>query len=180
MVRCIPPVETSHGQVWYFFVQMYPPVKTSCGQGLHYFKQPDLWSDVPPLETSHIQVWYYFKQVDLWSDIPKTPNGPQHSAKVIYGLQSTFVSPAWPWSGRSLPKGNSGSAWTLDWGPMWLGSQTPAINYLTNLEPDRLIFCHMAGWLANCIWKAGWLADCLLNKMSTDPPPGRDILWPCV
>ena len=68
---------------------------------------------------------------------------------VYNSLQSSFLSLAWPWSGRSLPKGNqwewqdpgqgplpglgevvnsprgtSGSAGTLDWGPMWLGSQS--------------------------------------------------------
>ena len=68
---------------------------------------------------------------------------------VYNSLQSSFLSLAWPWPGRSLPKGNqwewwdpqqgplpglgrvghfprgtSGSAGTLDWGPMWLGSQS--------------------------------------------------------
>ena len=68
---------------------------------------------------------------------------------VYNSLQSSFLSFAWPWPGRSLPKGNqwewwdpqhgplpgldevghcpggtSGSAGTLDWGPMWLGSQS--------------------------------------------------------
>ena len=64
-------------------------------------------------------------------------------------VQRSFLSLAWPWSGRSLPKGNqwewwdpwqgplpglgevgysprgtSGSDGTLDWGPMWSGSQS--------------------------------------------------------
>ena len=64
-------------------------------------------------------------------------------------LQSSFLSLAWPWPGRSFPKGNqwqrwyaqqgllpglggvgcsprgtSGSAGTLDWGPMWSGFQS--------------------------------------------------------
>ena len=43
---------------------------------------------------------------------------------VYNSLQSSFLSLAWLWPGRSLPKGNSGSAGTLDWGPMWLGSQS--------------------------------------------------------
>ena len=49
MKRHFPPVETSHGQVWY------------------YFKYADLWSDVPlsaPLEVSNGQVWYYIEQAD--------------------------------------------------------------------------------------------------------------------
>ena len=32
-----------------------------------------------------------------------------------------------------------------------------ATKYLTNPKPDRLISCHMAGWLANRSWQAGWL-----------------------
>ena len=68
---------------------------------------------------------------------------------VYNSLQSSFLSLAWPWSGRSFPRGNqgewwdpgqgplsglgevahsqsgtSGSAGTLDWGPMWLGSKS--------------------------------------------------------
>ena len=68
---------------------------------------------------------------------------------VYNGVQSSFLSLAWPWSGRSLPKGNQwewwdpgqgplpglgevshswkgtiGSAGTLEWGPMWSGSQS--------------------------------------------------------
>ena len=71
------------------------------------------------------------------------------SPKLYNSLQSSFLSLAWTWSGRSLPKGNqwdwwdpgqgplsghgevghslrgtSGSAGTLDWSPMWLGSQS--------------------------------------------------------
>ena len=54
------------------------------------------------------------------------------------------------------PRGTSGSAGTLDWGPMWFGSLSSG-HHLTNPKPDRLIFCHMAGCLANCSWQAGWL-----------------------
>ena len=39
---------------------------------------------------------------------------------VYNSLQSSFLSLAWPWPGRWLPKGNH----CLDWGPMWLGSQS--------------------------------------------------------
>ena len=86
----------------------------------------------------------------------------------------------------------------VNWAPMWLAPCPPATNYLTNPKPDRLIFYHMADWLANCSWQAGWLADCLSNKCQPDPsqaetscghvcdyfghidlwsdvPPGRDI-----
>ena len=68
---------------------------------------------------------------------------------VYNSLRSSFLSLAWPWPGRSLPKGNqwewwdlqqgpfpglgevghspkgtSGSAGVLDWGPMWSGFQS--------------------------------------------------------
>ena len=49
MKRDTQLVETSHGQIWY------------------YYEQADLWSDVPPsppLEASHGQVWYYIEQAD--------------------------------------------------------------------------------------------------------------------
>ena len=100
---------------------------------------------------------------------------------VYNGLQSTFVSLAWLWSGRSLSLGETVRVlgpWT--WAQCGQAPCPHTTNYLTNLQPDRLIFCHMAGWLANCSWQTGWLADCLLNKMSTWPSPGRDIFWPCV
>ena len=45
-------------------------------------------------------------------------------SKVYNRLQSSFVSLAWLWSGRSLLRGTSGSAGTLDWGPMWSGSRS--------------------------------------------------------
>ena len=39
-------------------------------------------------------------------------------------LQSSFLSLAWPWWGRSLPKGNHWECSDPDWGQMWLGSQS--------------------------------------------------------
>ena len=71
------------------------------------------------------------------------------------------------------PRGTSGSAGTqCGW-----AFSPPATKYLTNPKPDRLIPCHMAGWLANYSWQVGWLPDCLSNKMSTWPslPPN---IWP--
>ena len=55
LVRHNPLVETSHGQVWY------------------YFRQADLWSDVPPSGEASGQVDIFvisLGQADLWSDIP--------------------------------------------------------------------------------------------------------------
>ena len=83
---------------------------------------------------------------------------PVSSAKVCKGLQSSYVSLAWPCSGRSLPQGEPVGVlgpWTgaqCGWAP---SSTTP--NCLTNPKSDRLTFFHMAGWLANCSWLAGYL-----------------------
>ena len=85
---------------------------------------------------------------------------------VYNSLQSSFLSLAWPWPGRSFPKGNqwewwdpgkgplpglgevghsprgtSGSAGTLNWGPMWSGSQSTccpnaSLTLLHPLTPD--------------------------------------------
>ena len=119
---------------------------------------------------------------------------------VYKGLQSSFVSLAWPWSGRSLPKENQ---WEC-WGPLtgaqygWAPS-SPTTNDVTNLKSDRLTFLHMAGWLANCRWLAGYLKKVNLTprqrhlvakcdttlpwlRLTFDQmyPPGRDNLWPSV
>ena len=78
---------------------------------------------------------------------------------VYKGLQSSFVSLAWPWSGRSLPK----REWVGVLGP-WTGVQcgwapsSPTINFVTNLKSNRLTFVHMAGSLANCSWLTGYLS----------------------
>ena len=77
-------------------------------------------------------------------------------------LYSSFVSLVWPWSGRSLPKGNQWECWDPGLGPNVVGLLVlPATKYLTNPKTDRLISCHMA---------VGWLADCLSKKCQLDPP----------
>ena len=43
---------------------------------------------------------------------------------VYITLQSSFLSLAWPWSGRPLSKGNKWERLTLDWDPIWTGSQS--------------------------------------------------------
>ena len=58
--------------------------------------------------------------------------------------------------GHSI-RGTSGSAGVLDCSPMWSGSWVHLWPNLTSPKPDRLIFCHMAGWLANHSWQGGWL-----------------------
>ena len=81
----VPSVETSHGQVWYYFGQdnlgqIYPQAETSCGQVCYDFGQADLWSHVPPhpkirlwvmltcgqiypKKTSGGQVWYHIRSL---------------------------------------------------------------------------------------------------------------------
>ena len=82
-------------------------------------------------------------------------------SNVYNSLQSSFWSLAWPWPGKSLPKGNqcewwdpqqgplpdlcevghsprgtSGGAGTLDWGPMWSDSQSTCHLQCTPYTPD--------------------------------------------
>ena len=96
---------------------------------------------------------------------------------VVYNrLAKSFMSLAWPWSGRSLPQGEPVEVLVprtgvqYGWAPC-----PPATYYLTSLQPDRLIFCHMAGWLANCSWLTAYCTKC-----QPDLPLGRNLLWPSV
>ena len=81
------------------------------------------------------------------------------------------------------PKGNQWECWEPGQGPNMVG---PPVLLPQTIWPtwqlDRLIFCHVAGWLASCNWQAGWLAGWLpiKHKCKPDPPLGRDILWPSV
>ena len=75
------------------------------------------------------------------------------------------------------PRGTSGSTGTLNWVPMWSDSKSTCHQISYHPKPDRLISCHMAGWLAKCSWQAGWVADCLSNKMLTWPSLPANI-WP--
>ena len=129
-----------------------------------------------------------------------TPNGPCKLVPMVYkGQKSSFMSLAWPWSGRSLPQGEPVGVL----GP-WTGAQcdqtpsSPTTNFVTNLKSERLTFLHMAGWLANCSWLTDYLKKCqpdppkqrhLVAKCITTLvrftwgqmyPSGRDILWPSV
>ena len=78
---------------------------------------------------------------------------------VYDGLQSSFVSLAWPWSGRSLPKGEPVGVL----GP-WTGAQCgqvpcpPATNYLTT---QRLTGWYLVTWLVGWPVAAGKLAGWL-------------------
>ena len=107
--------------------------------------------------------------------------------KVYKGLQSSLVSLAWLWSGRSLPKRGTSESAGAQCGQ---APSCPTTNYFANPKSDRLTFFHMAGWLANCSWLAGYLTKCqpdppqaetscdkVCYYFGSDVPPGRDILW---
>ena len=93
------------------------------------------------------------------------------SAKVYNRLQSSFVSLAWPWSGRSPPKGTSGSGGTLDWGPMWQGSQSllPPHIWPTQSLTGWYLVAWLVGWPIAAGKLAGWLTA-YHTKCQPDPP----------
>ena len=78
-----------------------------------------------------------------------------------------------------FPRGASGSAGTLDWGPMWSGSQSTC-HQISDQPKAWQVDILWHGWLAAQLQLASWLAACLSHKMSTWPSPGRYMLWPCV
>ena len=67
------------------------------------------------------------------------------------------------------PKGNQWECWNPGQGPNVV---RPPVHLPPTMWPtQRLIFVHMAGWLANCSWLADWLS----NKMSTWPSLQAEI-----
>ena len=73
------------------------------------------------------------------------------------------------------PRGTSGSAGILDWGPMWLGPQC-CHQWCDQPEVWQVdTFAHGTWPIA-----AGWLADWVLNKVSTWPPRQRNLVAKCV
>ena len=95
---------------------------------------------------------------------------------VYKGLQSSFLSLAWPWSGRSLPQGQPVGVL----GP-WTGAQcgwapsSPATNYLTNLKSDRLTFFT---WLVGWPVAADWLA--ISQNVSLTLPLCKHLVAKCI
>ena len=107
----------------------------------------------------------------------KTANGHYHISDQPKAWQVDILSHGWLAGQLQL------TSWLAGWLPITqnVNLTLPATTYLTNPEPDRLISCHMAGWLANSSWQAGWMADCLLHKMSTWPSPReRHVVAMCV
>ena len=88
------------------------------------------------------------------------------------------MSLAWPWSGRSLPKGNQWECWDSGLGPN-VGS-LPVLLPPSDQPKVWQIDISSHGWLARQLQLASWLADCYQTKCQPYPLPDRDILRPCV
>ena len=56
----------------------------------------------------------------------------------------------------------------------------PATKYLTNLKSDRLISCHVAGWLAICSWQSGWLTAYHTKCQPVPSPRQGHLVVMCV
>ena len=100
---------------------------------------------------------------------------------VYKGLQSLFVSLAWPWSGRSSPLEEPVGVL----GP-WTGAQCglapvllPATIWPTQSLTGWHFFTWLVGWPIAAGYLAGWLTD-YLTKCQPDPPPDRHLVAKCV
>ena len=92
-------------------------------------------------------------------------------------LQSSFVSLAWPWSGRSLPQGEPARVL----GP-WTGAQCGqapqfSCHQLSDQPKVWEVDISSCGWLAGQLQLVGWLS---ISQNVNLTLPGRDILWPSV
>ena len=176
LVRCTPnapsplPPPPSRDILWQSLVLVWagwPLVRcTPCPKTPN---APTLPNGSHPIETSHGEVCYSFGQVDLWSDFFAI-------AFLICDYKSSSLcsnTSDWQWKAMGKLVWRENSLYNIS---------LHSCHHLTNPKPDRLIFCHMAGWLAKCSWQAGWLAGWLPIKQNINLtlPPGRDILWPCV
>ena len=99
---------------------------------------------------------------------------------VYNGLQSSFVSLAGPWSGRSLPQGNQWECWDPGLRPNVVGH--PVLLLASDQPKAWQVDILSHDWLAGQLQLASWLAGWLPTEQSVNCtlPPGRDILWPCV
>ena len=178
---------------------MYPPVEAPSGQD--WYSDRSGWPELrctPSLQASGGQDWY-LGLIDLSSDIP--PNQRHQVAKTSTKLGLLDLSSDVPFSDFSIAfliSGDKGSSTkvvpccsnTSQGEPVgvlgpWTGAQCgqapypPATKYLTNPKPDRLIFCHMAGWLANCSLHTGWLTA-YQTKCQLTLPRQRHLVAMCV
>ena len=89
--------------------------------------------------------------------------------KVYNGLQSSFVSLAWPWSGRYLPKGNQWECWDPGLGPNVV--QLPVLPPYDQTQSltGWYFITWLVGWPIAAGNLAGWLTA-YQTKMSTLPP----------
>ena len=96
-------------------------------------------------------------------------------------LQSSFMSLAWPWSGRSLPNGNQWECWDPGLGrnvvrlPVFL----PPSAQPQTWQVDILSHGWLAGQLQVASWLAGWLTA-YQTKCQPYPPPGRHLVAMCI
>ena len=74
---------------------------------------------------------------------------------VYNGPQSSFVSLAWPWSGRSLPKVNQRECWDPGQGPNVV--RLPVLLPLSNQPKAWQVDILPHGWLAGQLQLASWL-----------------------
>ena len=99
---------------------------------------------------------------------------------VYSGLQSSFVSHAWPWSGRSLPNGSQWECWDPG-----LGSNVVRLPVLPPSDQPKaqsLIGWYFVTWLVGWQIAAGKLAGWLTaywTKCQLYPPPGRHLVAMC-
>ena len=86
------------------------------------------------------------------------------------------MSLAWPWSGRSLAKGNQWECWDPGQGTKVVG--LPVL-LPPNIRPTQsLTGWYLVMWLVGWPIAAGWLP--VTQNVNLTLLPGRDILWPCV
>ena len=107
-----------------------------------------VWREHSPITFLYIAC----KNIWLCSADTKLQTVTKHSANVYNRLQSSFVSLAWPWSGRSLPKGNQWECW-CGWAP-----SPPAPNiWPTQSLTGWYLVTWLVGWPSAAGWLAGWL-----------------------
>ena len=86
---------------------------------------------------------------------------------------------AWPWSGRSLPKGNQWECWDPGLEPNVVMFPQCSCHQLSDQPEASQVDILSHGWLAGQLQLASWLTT-YQTKCQPDPPLGKDILWLCV
>ena len=91
--------------------------------------------------------------------------------KVYNRLQSSFLSLAWPWSGRSLPKRNQWECWDPGLGPNVVGlpGHLPPNMWPTQSLTSWYLVTWLVGWPIAAGKLDGWLTA-YDTKYQPDPP----------